>query len=101
MSTPQNKLSAWAQLTNQQLSLEAALSLLVDAQGNVNHAHLDAEVSARFLRHFGDKNTLPPAIPLLLWRGCYYLGSPVTLSPEAITQLGRTDWYRNQNYSHR
>ncbi len=88
MYTPQNKLSAWAQLTNQQLSLEAALSLLVDAQGNVNHTHLDSEVSTRFLRHFGDKSTLPPAIPLLLWRGCYYLGSPVTLSPEAIAQLG-------------
>jgi type II secretory ATPase GspE/PulE/Tfp pilus assembly ATPase PilB-like protein len=79
--------SAWAKLKNQELSCSDALNLLVDEQGNVNQALLDRDVSCRFLRHFPDRSSLPPVIPLLLWRGCYYLGSPVTLSPEAIAQL--------------
>lgn len=79
--------SAWARLKNQELSCEEALRLLVDEQGTVNTTLLDRDVNNRFLRHFPDKSSLPPAIPLLLWRGCYYLGSPVTLSPDAIAKL--------------
>ena len=79
--------SAWARLKNQELSCEEALRLLVDEQGTVNSTLLDRDVNNRFLRHFPDKSSLPPAIPLLLWRGCYYLGSPVTLSPDAIAKL--------------
>ena len=79
--------SAWARLKKQELSCSEALNLLVDEQGNVNIALLDRDVSNRFLRHFPDKSALPPTIPLLLWRGCYYLGSPVTLSLEAINNL--------------
>jgi general secretion pathway protein E/type IV pilus assembly protein PilB len=30
---------------------------------------------------------LPPVIPLLLWRNCYYLGSPVTVSDVDIKKL--------------
>lgn len=79
--------SAWQRLKNQEISCPEALKLLVDDQGTVNQALLDREVSYRFLRHFPDKSALPRAIPLLLWRGCYYLGSPVALSPEAIANL--------------
>ena len=79
--------SAWTKLKNQEISCSEALSLLVDKQGTVNLALLDRDVSCRFLRHFTDKSTLPPAIPLLLWRGCYYLGSPVNPSPEALKKL--------------
>ena len=79
--------SAWQQLKNQEVSCTQALSLLVDAQGNVNTALLDRDVSSRFWRHFPDKSSLPPTIPLLLWQGCYYLGSPVTLTPIAIKNL--------------
>lgn len=79
--------SAWAKLKKQEITCSEALNLLVDKQGTVNVALLDGDVSSRFLRHFPDKNSLPPAIPLLLWRGCYYLGSPVTLLPEAIAIL--------------
>ena len=60
---------------------------MVDAQGIVNQELLDKEVSNRFLRHFQDRNSLPPTIPLLLWCGCYYLGSPVALTPETVTKL--------------
>jgi len=35
-------------------------------------------------------NDLPPVIPLRLWRGCYELGSPITLIEEDIQKLRRT-----------
>lgn len=79
--------STWQQLKSQKISCEEALNVLVDEQGTVNQFLLDREVSRRFLRHFADKSFLPPAIPLLLWRGCYYLGSNVTLSPQEIAYL--------------
>lgn len=79
--------SAWQKLRNHEISCEEALSLLVDDQGTVNREGLDQEVTHRFFRHFPDRKTLPPVIPLLLWRGCYYLGSPVTLSTQTIQDL--------------
>ena len=84
---PSSVSSAWQQLKNREISCEEALSLLVDAQGSVDREQLDPEVSSRFFRNFLDRNTLPPVIPLLLWRGCYYLGSPVTISEEMIREL--------------
>lgn len=66
-------------MKNQKISYEQALKLLVNEQGTVNLALLDKDVRYRFLRYFPDKGTLPPVIPLLLWRDCYYLGSPATL----------------------
>ncbi len=92
MQTLPAKTSAWQKLKAQEINCAQALQLLVNEQGVVNQALLDRDVSLRFLRHFSDRNSLPPAIPLLLWRGCYYLGSPVNLSPEIISNLGdRTD----------
>jgi type II secretory ATPase GspE/PulE/Tfp pilus assembly ATPase PilB-like protein len=92
MQTLPANTSAWQKLKAQEINCAQALQLLVDEQGIVNQALLDRDVSLRFLRHFSDRNSLPPAIPLLLWRGCYYLGSPVNLSPEIISNLGdRTD----------
>lgn len=82
-----NNTSAWQRLRNNELNCEQALKLLLDESGVVNQALLDKDVNSRFLRHFPDKSTLPPAIPLLLWRGCYYLGSPVLLSDEVILEL--------------
>lgn len=80
-------ISTWQRLKNQEIDCEQALKLLVDEQGTVDQALLDRDVSCRFLRHFPDKTSLAPEIPLLLWRGCYYLGSPVILSTEAIANL--------------
>jgi type II secretory ATPase GspE/PulE/Tfp pilus assembly ATPase PilB-like protein len=79
--------SAWQQLRSHEISCEEALSLLVDAQGDINRELLDQEVNHRFFRHFIDRTCLPPVIPLLLWRGCYYLGSPVTPPLETIRDL--------------
>lgn len=81
-------LSVWQQLKNRELTCEEALHLLIDEDGNVTLSLLDVEVSNRFLREFPDRSALPPVIPLLLWRNCYYLGSPVPITPEAIKQLG-------------
>ncbi len=86
-ASPNNTTSAWQRLKNQELTCEQAVKLLVDEEGIVNQALLDKDVSSRFLRHFPDKNSLLPAIPLLLWRGCYYLGSPVALSEEQLQDL--------------
>ncbi|MEW6494559.1 MAG: GspE/PulE family protein [Cyanobacteriota bacterium] len=79
--------TAWQRLRNHEISCEGALALLVDDQGTVNREQLDQDVTHRFFRHFPDRNTLPPVLPLLLWRGCYYLGSPVTLSAQVIQEL--------------
>ncbi len=87
MQANTNITSAWQRLKNNELSCEEALKLLLDESGNVNSSLLDKDVNSRFLRHFPDKSTLPPAIPLLLWRGCYYLGSPVPLTDEVILEL--------------
>lgn len=86
-SSPSVVTSAWQQLRKQEITCEQALNLLVDSEGNVNLHFIDWEVSRRFLREFPDARLLPPVVPLLLWRSCYYLGSPVTLAPEQIQQL--------------
>ena len=87
MQAYSNTTSAWQRLKNNELNCEEALKLLLDEQGLVNQSLLDKEVSSRFLRHFPDKTALPPTIPLLLWRGCYYLGSPVELTAEILREL--------------
>lgn len=79
--------SAWTRLRNREISCEEALKLLVDEEGVINLAQFDREVSYRFFREFPDRRGLPPVIPLLLWRNCYYLGSPVNISNDALKQL--------------
>lgn len=87
MQASTSSTSAWQQLKNRDLSCEEALHLLVDSQGIVNLQLLDREVTYRFLKQVFDRRALPPVIPLLLWRNCYYLGSPVALSEAAIASL--------------
>ena len=112
--TTSNRSSAWQKLRHGDLTCEQALQLLVDDQGMVNLSLLDTEVSYRFLREFPNPSALPPVMPLLLWRNCYYLGSPIELPPETIQQLSdRTftnvkiiaiadrsyrAWYHSQNF---
>ncbi len=79
--------SAWARLKNHEITCEQALNLLIDEQGVVNLDLLDSEVSLRFFRDVPNRGILPAVIPLLLWRSCYYLGSPVALSEEAVKKL--------------
>ena len=79
--------SAWQQLRNRKLNCDSALRLLVSERGVVNLDLLDSEVSLRFFREFSNRSDLPPVIPLLLWRNCYYLGSPVPLSAQEINKL--------------
>jgi len=89
----QPPISVWQQLKQRQINCEQAIALLVDPTGQVQLERLDAEVNSRFWRHFGNRigsrsnGNLPPVMPLLLWRGCYYLGSPVTLAPAVVQQL--------------
>lgn len=87
MKAPTPVLSVWQQLKNREITCEQALDLLVAPDGTVTLELLDREVCYRFLREFPDRNTLPPLIPLLLWRNCFYLGSPSPLSAEAIQAL--------------
>ncbi|MEQ9356579.1 GspE/PulE family protein [Coleofasciculus chthonoplastes] len=79
--------TAWQKLVNREISCEFALKLLVDNRGILNLDQLDTEVSTRFFRQLSNRQDLPPVIPLLLWRGCYYLGCPISLTPEAIQNL--------------
>lgn len=79
--------TAWQKLVNREISCEFALKLLVDNRGILNLDQLDTEVSSRFFRQLSNCSDIPPVIPLLLWRGCYYLGCPISLKPEAIQNL--------------
>jgi len=81
-------LSVWQRLKKREISCEAALSLLVNEDGIVTLSLLDHEVSDRFLREFPDRQALPPVIPLLLWRNCFYLGSPVPVARDTVQALG-------------
>jgi len=79
--------TAWQKLVNREISCEFALKLLVDNRGILNLDQLDTEVSSRFFRQLSNCSNVPPVIPLLLWRGCYYLACPISLKPEAIQIL--------------
>lgn len=87
MKSTTSVLSVWQQLKKRDLTCEEALKLLVNEDGAVTLGLLDAEVSYRFLREFPDRSKLPPLLPLLLWRNCFYLGSPVSITPDVIRKL--------------
>ncbi|NET08721.1 MAG: type II/IV secretion system protein [Merismopedia sp. SIO2A8] len=80
--------SIWQQLQHGALTCEEALRQLVDVHGRVNISGLDRDVSDRFLRKFPDPTQLPPVVPLLLWRNCFYIGSHEPLSDEVIRTMG-------------
>jgi general secretion pathway protein E/type IV pilus assembly protein PilB len=84
---PANISSAWQKLKNREITCEEALTLLVDEQRVVNLDLLSSEVSSRFFRQVPNRSALPPVIPLLLWRNCYYLGSPVVLKKEDLKTI--------------
>ncbi len=80
--------SVWQRLRSRELSCQEALELLITEEGEVNLPLLDQEVSHRFFREFQEPQLLPPLLPLLLWRNCYYLGCPtLPLPEEAIARL--------------
>jgi type II secretory ATPase GspE/PulE/Tfp pilus assembly ATPase PilB-like protein len=105
--------SVFKQLKNREIACEEALKLLVNHQGVINFNLLDAEVSDRFFRQIADRSSLHPVVPLLLWRNCYYLGSPLPMSAEAVQRISDRlateikiisiheksyrDWFRLQN----
>ncbi|MBD2311384.1 type II/IV secretion system protein [Desertifilum sp. FACHB-1129] len=111
-----NPPSVWQQLKKRDITCDEAIQLLVDSEGMVKLERLDPEVSFRFWREFPDRNGFPPLIPLLLWRNCYYLGSPVPIGSEVIRKIGDrtfTDikiisisdksyrtWFHSQNFDH-
>ena len=86
-SQNQNKKSIWKRLQSSEISsCQEALSQLVDSEGMLNIEALDNELNQRFFRCFEDRNVLPPVVPLLLWRSCFYLGCPTKL-PEHTVRL--------------
>jgi general secretion pathway protein E len=106
--------SVWRMLRDNEIaSCQDALDLLVDKHGTLRVDLLDTELNYRFFREFGDKSALPPVIPLLLWRSCFYLACPHELPEEWVKKIGdRTltevkaieisaesykNWYRRQN----
>ena len=87
MSTSTSVLSAWQLLRNREITCQQALENLVDNRGILNLKLLDKEVAYRFFREFPEPKDLPPVIPLLLWRNCYYLASPVEISNEDLKKM--------------
>jgi type II secretory ATPase GspE/PulE/Tfp pilus assembly ATPase PilB-like protein len=88
MRFPATPHSVWRQLRNNEIqSCQEALSLLVNEQGMIDLDRLDSELTYRFFMEFEDRNQLPPLIPLLLWRSCYYLGSPRAIDIEDLQRI--------------
>ena len=81
MSQPSHGESVWKRLRRGNISsCEEALQFLVESDGNIHLEDLDQDLNHRFFREFEDRSILPPVIPLLLWRNCFYIGSPHTVS---------------------
>ncbi|NMF59972.1 GspE/PulE family protein [Pseudanabaena yagii] len=76
--------SVWKRLRKQEITCEEALQLLVDKRGGLRIDLLDEDINYRFFHYFEDRKSLPPIIPLLLWHGYFYLGSPRPLSSEEM-----------------
>ena len=88
MRFPPTPHSVWRQLRNSEIqSCQEALSLLVNEQGAIDLDLLDSELTYRFFAEFEDRNQLPPLVPLLLWRSCYYLGSPREIDIEDLQRI--------------
>lgn len=79
--------SAWQQLKKHEITCQEALQRLVNSQGALSLELLDQEVCDRFFREGSDRKALPPVVPLLLWRNCYYLGSPICLEADMLQKL--------------
>ncbi|NUN63754.1 type II/IV secretion system protein [Pseudanabaena biceps] len=106
--------SVWKRLRHGNIATcSEALQFLVDIEGNVHLSWLDQDLTHRFFRAFEDRSVLPPIIPLLLWRNCFYIGSPQGLTDQQIKLISdrtlteikvinvSTDsyrkWFRSQN----
>jgi general secretion pathway protein E len=88
MRFPPTPHSVWRQLRNNEIqSCQEALSRLVNEEGTLDLDLLDSELTYRFFAEFEDRNQLPPLIPLLLWRSCYYLGSPREIDIEDLQEI--------------
>jgi type II secretory ATPase GspE/PulE/Tfp pilus assembly ATPase PilB-like protein len=104
--------SVWHRLRTNQISCADALSKLVAEDGTVQLELLDEELNRRFFSRFDHWQATVPVIPLLLWRNCFYLGCPRSLTPTEILRISdrtHTDievitispesyrfWYRRQ-----
>ncbi len=86
MQTVPWPVSAWKQLKQGQISCEEALSLVRDDEGILNPDLLDEDVCSRFFQCFQGQK-LPPVVPLLLWQSCFYLGSPIEISSDALETI--------------
>jgi len=76
------------QLLQGKISLADTLDQLVDISGEVNFEGIDPQVSDRFWRLVANTSEQYALIPLLLWQGKYYLGSPNNLTAPEIQQIG-------------
>ncbi|WP_413176312.1 GspE/PulE family protein [Anabaena azotica] len=113
MQANMNTLSPWQLLKSGKINYEQAIKLLIDETGTVNLDLLDSDVSSRFFKFFPNLTERPLVIPLLLWRNCYYLGSPLDITADVIqklsdrthtnikiiniTEKSYTQWYITQN----
>lgn len=114
------QLTPWWQLRKGTISCEQALELLIDKNRDVDLSLLDQEVKERFVqqirssfKHHDHDQPLPHVIPLLLWRNCFYLGCPISISSSEIKSISDRlgteikiveiseksylEWYRVQN----
>ena len=85
--TPAVRNTPWQQLIQGKIDLETARHRLVNKAGYVDLNALDPEVHLRFTKQFQLGEYLPAFIPLLLWQGCYYLGSPIDIPIGEVRKL--------------
>lgn len=80
-------LSLQKQLQSRCITLEQALETVENAADNIELDWFDEDLSTRFLKKLRDRAIAFPIVPILLWQNCYYLGSPISITPENLKQF--------------
>ncbi len=87
MQTLESPTSALQKLNSKKISVSEALRLIVNTDGTVNFQAIDARVKEIFATKFASIAELQAIVPLLLYQGCFYLGSDRQLTPDLIGTL--------------
>lgn len=79
--------STQQKLKHRIITLQTALTDLIDPNQTLNLNLLDEPLTKTFFKQLRLSATALPIIPLFLWQNCYYLSSPIDINPEHIAQF--------------
>ena len=87
MQTLEAPTSALQKLNSRQITITEALRIIVNTDGMVDFQAIDARVKEIFATKIASFAELQTVVPLLLYQGCFYVGSNYQLMPELLTKL--------------